>query len=312
MRLQKIETIGDGAKGSWGWTELNGRRMGAAAGEAGAWNVSVGIADGPRGEPGDVVVDLRRSSTNADPLLPLRRSMYWGGTVLPSGSLVPAPFPGFMDGQWPDVLERVAETGVYDQWTGGTGKGKERGANHCLVNEYLPGQGIMPHTDGPAYLPCTSTLSLGSHTILSLRSKPAHLQPPSASSPPSSTTASGPQAAEKPAPEVEKIDIFLPPRSLVVLTGELYASWLHGIQPLKADPLELLKACANWEGWWDWQLESAAEGAGEGDGQEKSEERKKDVDDRRKLVEAGHGWAREKRVSLTCRRVQKVRRIKLV
>ncbi|GAA5889542.1 hypothetical protein JCM5296_005980 [Sporobolomyces johnsonii] len=266
MSLQKIETIGDGAKGSWGWTELNGRR-----------------------------------------------SMYWGGTVLPSGSLVPAPFPGFMDGQWPDVLERVAETGVYDQWTGGTGKGKERGANHCLVNEYLPGQGIMPHTDGPAYLPCTSTLSLGSHTILSLRSKPAHLQPPSASSPPSSPTASEPRAAEKPAPEVEKIDIFLPPRSLVVLTGELYASWLHGIQPLKADPLELLKACANWEGWWDWQLESAAEGAGEGDGKEKSEaERKKDVDDRRKLVEAGHGWAREKRVSLTCRRVQKVRRIKLV
>ncbi|GAA5965623.1 hypothetical protein JCM21900_006608 [Sporobolomyces salmonicolor] len=233
-------------------------------------------------------------------------SMYWGGTVLPSGSLVPAPFPGFMDDQWPNALGRVAETGVYDQWTGGTGTGKERGANHCLVNEYLPGQGIMPHTDGPAYLPCTSTLSLGSHTILSLRSKPAHLQ-----SPPSSTNANELPAADKPA-EVEKIDIFLPPRSLVVLTGELYASWLHGIQPLKADPLELLKACANWEGWWEWQLESAAEGAGGEDGGGKSAKRRKDLGDRRKLVEAGHGWAREKRVSLTCRRVQKVRRIKLV
>lgn len=53
-----------------------------------------------------------------------------GGTVTPSGSLVPTAFPPFMDSAWPNVLDRIAETGVYDEWTGGKGSGKMRGPNH--------------------------------------------------------------------------------------------------------------------------------------------------------------------------------------
>ncbi|GAA5863352.1 hypothetical protein JCM8547_006956 [Rhodosporidiobolus lusitaniae] len=237
-----------------------------------------------------------------------RRSMYWGGTLLPSsGSLVPAPFPSFMDGQWPDVLGRIAETGVYDDRTGGKGKGKERGPNHVLVNEYLPGQGILPHTDGPAYLPCTTTLSLGSHTVLCLRSKPAHLTSSYASSDSSAAppTENDPSAAST--AEVEKIDLFLPPRSLLVLTGELYSSWLHGIQPLKTDSSEVLKGCKNWEGWWEWQASQSSSGE-EGEEGETEEGRREEVMARKGLVEAGHGWERGKRVSLTCRRVEKVRK----
>ena len=30
--------------------------------------------------------------------------------------------------------------------------------NHVLVNEYLPGQGIMPHTDGPLFHPTIATV----------------------------------------------------------------------------------------------------------------------------------------------------------
>ncbi|GAA5992985.1 hypothetical protein JCM10908_000784 [Rhodotorula pacifica] len=221
-----------------------------------------------------------------------RRSMYWGGPVLPSGSLIPAPFPSFMDSTWPNVLDRIAETGVYDAWTGGEGKGKARGANHCLVNEYLPGQGIMPHTDGPAYLPCTSTLSLGSHTILHLRSKPAHLSSPSSSF--TSTTEEGDQARTASIAQVQKIDLFLPARSLVVLTSELYCDWLHGIAPIKGDSVESLTGCANWEDWWDCQREDHA-----GDSTRE-----------REMVEAGKGWERQRRISLTCRRVKgKVRNL---
>lgn len=42
----------------------------------------------------------------------------------------------------------------------------DRAPNHVLVNEYNAGQGIMPHTDGPAFHPLIATLSLGSHTLL--------------------------------------------------------------------------------------------------------------------------------------------------
>ncbi|GAA6015511.1 hypothetical protein JCM10207_008619 [Rhodosporidiobolus poonsookiae] len=256
-----------------------------------------------------------------------RRSMYWGGTLLASGALVPAPLPPFMDGSYPDVMGRIAETGVYDEWTGGKGKGKERGPNHCLVNEYLPGQGILPHTDGPAYLPCTTTLSLGSHTVLCLRSKPAHLSTPISSSSPSPATATSsdagpdPPADATPAPspsEVEKLDLFLPPRSLLVLSSTLYTDWLHGIQPLKADSSEALRGCRNWEGWWEWQAQAAEaraevvaeaqEEGGEGEEGQQKRESKEEVMARKKLVEAGHGWERGKRVSLTCRRVAKVKK----
>ncbi|GJN93862.1 hypothetical protein Rhopal_006921-T1 [Rhodotorula paludigena] len=205
-----------------------------------------------------------------------------------------------MDGAWPDVLGRIAASGLYDKYTGGKGKGKERGANHCLVNEYLPGQGIMPHTDGPSYHPCTTTLSLGSHTVLCLRSKPSHLDPSSSTAP----------------SEVQKIDIFLPPRSLVVLSGELYSSWLHGIQPLKGDSATSLVGCANWDDWWMWQADQAtAEAEAAGDGGEMDgtaaavstslspEAARADVVNRRRMAEEGAGWEREKRISLTCRRV---------
>lgn len=47
-----------------------------------------------------------------------------------------------MDGQWPNVLGRIAETGVFDELKAEgadvKGKGKERGANH--VSERVSAQ----------------------------------------------------------------------------------------------------------------------------------------------------------------------------
>lgn len=40
-----------------------------------------------------------------------------------------------------------------------------------LVNEYLPGQGIMAHSDGPLFHPVICTLSCGSHTLLEFYEK---------------------------------------------------------------------------------------------------------------------------------------------
>lgn len=38
--------------------------------------------------------------------------------------------------------------------------------NHVLINEYQPGEGIMPHTDGPAYESRTATISLGGSDVI--------------------------------------------------------------------------------------------------------------------------------------------------
>lgn len=38
--------------------------------------------------------------------------------------------------------------------------------NHVLINEYQPGEGIMAHTDGPAYESCTATISLGGSDVI--------------------------------------------------------------------------------------------------------------------------------------------------
>ncbi|PIO59272.1 hypothetical protein TELCIR_19272, partial [Teladorsagia circumcincta] len=44
----------------------------------------------------------------------------------------------------------------------------------CIVNApqpkwtYVPGQGIMPHTDGPAFFQLVSNVTMGSHTLLDL------------------------------------------------------------------------------------------------------------------------------------------------
>lgn len=62
----------------------------------------------------------------------------------------------------PDWIESIAEglvsSGVF-----------ESKPNHVLVNAYNPGEGIMPHTDGPEYYSKTATLSIGGPAILKFK-----------------------------------------------------------------------------------------------------------------------------------------------
>lgn len=100
--------------------------------------------------------------------------------------------------------------------------------NHCLINEYLPGQGIHAHEDGNAYYPVVATVSLGSHIVLDIKPKR------------SSTT------GEKPG-NVQGWRILQEPRSLLITTGELYTDCLHGIGELKIDKHLDENDVANWE-----------------------------------------------------------------
>ncbi|KAM7059626.1 alpha-ketoglutarate-dependent dioxygenase alkB homolog 6 isoform 6-T6 [Molossus nigricans] len=97
-------------------------------------------------------------------------------------------------------------------------------ANHVLVNQYLPGEGIMPHEDGPLYYPTVSTISLGSHTMLDLYEprQPKDDDPTEQPRPPPRPTTS----------------LLLEPRSLLVLRDTAYTRLLHGIAAASVDPLD--------------------------------------------------------------------------
>lgn len=100
--------------------------------------------------------------------------------------------------------------------------------NHVLVNEYLPGQGIMPHLDGSLFYQTITTISLGSHTILKF------LQP----------------SADDSSISLQPVFSFLlEPRSLLVLQDKLFHHYLHSIEEVTEDFLDdsiiNLNMCSN-------------------------------------------------------------------
>lgn len=97
--------------------------------------------------------------------------------------------------------------------------------NHCLVNEYLSGQGIMPHEDGPAYFPVTATISLASSTVLEIYEK-------------------NEQGERQPEPRWR---ILQEPRSLLITTGNMYRDTLHGISEVERDKNLGPDTIVNWQ-----------------------------------------------------------------
>ncbi|XP_075393404.1 putative RNA/DNA demethylase ALKBH6 isoform X4 [Tenrec ecaudatus] len=138
-----------------------------------------------------------------------RKLQNWGGLPHPRG-MVPERLPPWLQ----RYVDKVSDLNLF----GGLP------ANHVLVNQYLPGEGIMPHEDGPLYYPTISTISLGSHTVLDL------YQP---------RQAEGDDALEQPRPPPRPTtSLLLEPRSLLVLRGSAYTCLLHGIAATHVDVLD--------------------------------------------------------------------------
>lgn len=82
------------------------------------------------------------------------------------------------------------------------------GIDQVIVNEYLPGQGITPHIDcEPCFRDVIISLSLCSPCIMNF----INIE------------------------DDRKIDIWMEPRSIVVLSGDARYKWMHGISPRKND-----------------------------------------------------------------------------
>lgn len=132
-----------------------------------------------------------------------RRLINFGGVPHTRG-MIAEPLPSWLQ----DIVNEVNAVGHLPS---------ENPANHVLLNEYTPGQGIMPHVDGNLFFPTITTLNLGSHTILKFYD------------PPSSEAATHPRY---------RFGLLLQPRSMLILKDELYHDFFHGIDESTEDSVD--------------------------------------------------------------------------
>ncbi|KAL8617113.1 hypothetical protein ACOMHN_014283 [Nucella lapillus] len=106
------------------------------------------------------------------------------------------PLPEGIPEQCHQFLQRALDTKVVSHFP-----------DQLTVNKYLPGQGIPPHVDTPsAFEDGIMSLSCGSQVIMDFRH-----------------------------PDGRHLSVLVPPRGLLVMTGESRNVWSHGITPRKSD-----------------------------------------------------------------------------
>ncbi|KAH9542174.1 hypothetical protein CY35_14G102600 [Sphagnum magellanicum] len=97
--------------------------------------------------------------------------------------------------------------------------------NHVLVNEYLPGQGIMPHQDGPLYHPVVAILSLGSPALMRFTPHARILGITKEGIDEQQQQHTRSQGGK----ELSTFSVALMPGSLLVFKDSAYEDYLHGI-----------------------------------------------------------------------------------
>ncbi|XP_068150795.1 alpha-ketoglutarate-dependent dioxygenase alkB homolog 6 [Drosophila tropicalis] len=136
-----------------------------------------------------------------------RRLVNYGGVPHPNG-MIAEEIPEWLQ----SYVDKVNNLGIFES----------QNANHVLVNEYLPGQGILPHTDGPLFYPIISTISCGAHTVLEFAKREGNEE--------------GDRNEDHAGREV-LFKLLLEPRSLLILKDSLYTDYLHSIGETNEDTL---------------------------------------------------------------------------
>ncbi len=91
----------------------------------------------------------------------------------------------------------------------GQGAGFDRFAENCVINEYVPPQGIAPHRDYRDFGEAVACVSLGSDVVMDLTNEERGLRVP----------------------------VHVPARSFWVIRGEARWKWKHGIARRLTDPI---------------------------------------------------------------------------
>ncbi|EPQ55965.1 hypothetical protein GLOTRDRAFT_116081 [Gloeophyllum trabeum ATCC 11539] len=215
----------------------------------------------------------------------LANRRFTGGEIINNNILVTSDIPGWLN-QSPDIIKRLSNTGAYANSAHGA-------PNHVILNEYLPGQGIMPHQDGPTYHPLVGTISLGSHAVFHYYEYKENAQLPE---PSQTLNDSGRGRAVNPEPV---LSVLLEPRSLIITTSRLYTNHLHGIDPLEEDSFSL-------------PLATDAIGQGSSGHYKIANVDLLQGSEALEAVRGGGSLARHTRYSLTCRDVEKIANAKFL
>ncbi|XP_076644262.1 putative RNA/DNA demethylase ALKBH6 [Halictus rubicundus] len=131
-----------------------------------------------------------------------RRLQNWGGIPHPKG-MIAEDIPGWLQ----KYVNKISSCNIFET---------NKLPNHVLINEYLPGQGIMAHSDGPLFYPTVTTISCGSHTLLDFYKNSDSLETQQ---------------------RTLEFSILLERRSLLILQGDLYHRYLHSIAERGTDIL---------------------------------------------------------------------------
>lgn len=144
------------------------------------------------------------------------------GRRLQSLGGLPKPPPEMMSREelpiWVNsVCEALVACGVFPE---------DAPPNHVLLNEYQPGQGIDAHKDGPLYAPRVAILSLNSTACFEFLEETSTAE---ASDPANDSTGSIRRPVAK---------LLLPPRGVLVFSGDAYTDKLHRVPARAADDLQ--------------------------------------------------------------------------
>ncbi|KAL7286579.1 hypothetical protein TKK_0019206 [Trichogramma kaykai] len=153
-------------------------------------------------EENDIIQKIQSTPQPKWTQLSHRRLQNWGGIPHPKG-MIAEEIPQWLKKQ----IDKIVELHIFDD---------SKRPNHVLINEYLPGQGIMPHSDGPMFHPIVTTISCGSHTQLTFykRHDTNNIELPE-----------------------KEFSLLLEPRSLLILQKDLYYNYLHSIEESNNDQI---------------------------------------------------------------------------
>lgn len=153
-----------------------------------------------------------------------RRLLNLGGLVTNAG-LVATPLPTWAR----RLVACAAERAGFDP---------SRPPNHALVNLYAPGQGILPHEDGPAYEPKVAIVSLGSPAVLRFWRRRRRRRQEEGGEEEEEEEEDRRRPVPVPGVDPPDASVLLEPRSLVVFEGEAYTGCYHGIEACEAETID--------------------------------------------------------------------------